>query len=198
MHVLATRSMDGRRFTIRAVMALIAGMALSLAWVRSQGSFLGALYVVSQSTVARGLCLVIAIAVTRAFGPAVGGRTMRGLVLAVLAVALTAALYLDWGRYRATSLYIFGLNHDYPYPDRAINALERWFDARRPVPPGFFKYHGEYPSVGVVFGLLALAFTGLSGALCGVLSKRPAGWDHVPNQLGLRDEESQQGKETST
>jgi hypothetical protein len=64
-------------------MALIAAFALLLAWVRWLGSFLAAANVVSQSIVARGLFLVAATAVARAFGPAVGGRTMRGLVLAL-------------------------------------------------------------------------------------------------------------------
>jgi hypothetical protein len=70
-------------------------------------------------------------------------------------------------------MYFSGLDHGFPYPDRAINALERWFNARRPVPPGYLKLHGEYPFVGFVLGILVLGFCGLTGLLFGVLSNRP-------------------------
>ena len=65
------------------------------------------------------------------------------------------------------------LDRGFPYPDRAINALERWFDARRPVSPGSLKLHGEYPLVGFVLGMLVLGFCGFTGLLFGVLSNRP-------------------------
>jgi hypothetical protein len=153
-------------------MAVIAVSALTLAWIRSQPSFGYALIVVSHSIVAWGLCLALAIVVARAFGPAVPARRVRVAVSGLLALALTASLYLAWAHHRAMYLYVHGLDQGFPYPDRAINALERWFDARSPVAPGMFKVHGEYPLVGFVLGVLVLGFSGLTGLLFGVLSNR--------------------------
>jgi hypothetical protein len=161
-----------RKVTLRTSMAVIAASALTLAWVRSYDSLGYALVVVSHSIVAWGLCLALAIVVARAVGPAVRARRGRVAVSGLLALALTASLYLAWAHHRAMYLYGDGLDQGFLYPDRTINALERWFDARRPVPPGMLKLHGEYPLVGFVLGVLALGFSGLTGLLFGVLSNR--------------------------
>jgi hypothetical protein len=131
------------------------------------------LIVASHSVVAWGLCLVTPIVVARVFGPSVRGRRWRFAALGLLAIVLTVSLYLAWGQYRAMHVFESRLELDrgFPYPDRAINALERWFNVRRPVGPGMLKMHGEYPTVGFILGMLALGFTSLSGFLLGLLSK---------------------------
>jgi hypothetical protein len=156
-------------------MAVIAAVGLLLAWVRSQGSFRYALIVASHSVVAWGLCLVTSIAVARVFSPSVRGRWGRLAVLGLLAIVLPVSLYLAWGQYRTTHVFESRLELDrgFPYPDRAINGLERWFNVRRPVARGVLKMHGEYPRVGFILGMLTLGFTGLTGFLLGVLSNRP-------------------------
>jgi hypothetical protein len=167
--------MGNRTFTLRTSMAVIAALCFMLTWVRSQGSLGYALIVVSHSIVAWGFCLAMAIAIARVFGPAVRGRTGRVTVWSLLALITSASIYVAWGHYRTMYLDYFGLDHGFPYPDRAINALERWFDVRRPIAPGSLKLHGEYPLVGFVLGLFVLAFTSLAGLLLGVLLNQPQG-----------------------
>src|SRR5262249_47573583 len=141
------------------------------AWFRAQGSLGYALVVVSHSIIAWGLALVTALAMARRFGPIIRGTARRAAVSGLLAITLLASLYLAWGHHRAMDEYIHGLDHGFPYPDPAINKLERWFDARHPLPPGgFIKLHGEYPRVGFVLGILVLVFMSASGWLIGVLS----------------------------
>lgn len=169
--------MGGRQFTLRRTMVVIAAWGMMLAWVRSQGSFDNALFAVQHSSYTWGLCFAMGIAIARGFGPAVCGRRGRMAVSGLFVVVFLASAYLAWGRYRAIAMtmYVQRLPHRFPYPDGAINALERWFDARRPVPPGTLKLHGEYPRVGLVLGMLGLGFTSLNGLLLGVLSNRPEG-----------------------
>jgi hypothetical protein len=165
--------MREHQFTLRTSMVVIAALGLVLAWVRSQGSFGYAMIVASHSVVAWGLCLVTAIVIARVFGPTVRGRRGRLAVLGLLAIVLPASLYLAWGQYRTMHVFESRLELDrgFPYPDRAINGLARWFDARNPVTPGMIKLHGEYPAVGFILGMLALGFTSLSGLLLGMFSK---------------------------
>jgi hypothetical protein len=172
--------MRERQFTLRTSMAVIAAVGLLLAWVRSQGSFRYALIVASHSVVAWGLCLVTPIAVARVFGPSARGRRGRVVALSLLAIVLPVSLYLAWGQYRTMHVFESGLELDrgFPYPDRAINGLARWFDARNPVTPGMIKLHGEYPAVGFILGMLALGFTCLTGFLLGVL------WKSLTSHLG--------------
>ena len=70
---------------------------------------------------------------------------------------------------------IYGLNERFPYPDPALIALDLWFEARHPLPPGskLYKMHGEWPRVTFVLGLACLALAALSGLLLGALSNRP-------------------------
>jgi hypothetical protein len=167
--------MHDRRLTLRLLMAIVAAWGLALAWFRAQGSLSYALVVISHSIIAWGLALIAALAMARGFGPIILGAAKRATVSGLLAIILLASLYLAWGHHRAMYEYIHGLDHGFPYPDRAINGLERWFDARHPLPPGgFIKLHGEYPRVGFVLGILVLVFMSASGWLIGVLSNRPA------------------------
>ena len=106
----------------------------------------------SHSTIGRGLCLLTTIAVARTFGPTVHGNVGRATASGLLAILLLGSLYMASAHYRAMYMWWDGLDHGFPFPDPAINALERWFDARRPVSPGNLKLHGEYPLVGFVLG----------------------------------------------
>jgi hypothetical protein len=166
--------MHDRRPTLRLIMVLVAAWGIALAWLRAQGSLGYALVVVSHWIIAWGLSLITALAMARAFGPIIRGTTVRATVSGLFAIALLASLYLAWGHHRAMYEYIHGLDHGFPYPDPVINDLERWFDARHPLPPGgFIKLHAEYPRVGFVLGILVLVFMSASGWLIGLLSNRP-------------------------
>jgi hypothetical protein len=167
--------MRRRQITLGTSMGVVAATALVLAWVRSQGSFGYALVVVSHSVAAWGLCLALAIVVARAFGPAISAHTGRVAILVLLALALTSSLYVAWAHHRCMYNYISFIDQGFPYPDRGINALERWFHARNPVPRGSIKLHGEYPRVGFLLGALVLGLSGLTGLLLGVLSNREKG-----------------------
>jgi hypothetical protein len=167
--------MRERQFTLRKSMAVIAASGCALAWVRSLGSFEYALTICSHSMIAWGLCFGTSVAVARVLAPSVRGGIRRAMVWGVLAIVVVAALYLAWGHHRAMYMVAYGLDHAFPYPDPAINALALWFDARRPAPPGLLKLHGEYRTVGFVLGMLTLIVASLTGLCVGVLSKRREG-----------------------
>ncbi|AGA28662.1 hypothetical protein [Singulisphaera acidiphila] len=163
-------------------MAVVVALGIILAWVRAQGSLSYALIVVSYSFVAWGFSFAIAFTIARVFVPAVRGHRRRAGVSSLLVIGLVASLYLAWGHNLAMHQYLFGLNRRFPYPDLAINTLERWFNARRPVPPGTMKLHGEYPVVGIVLGMLVIVFTSFSGFLLGVLLTRQGGQEPVVSE----------------
>jgi hypothetical protein len=133
---------------------------------------LGALIVVSHSIIAWSLGFTTAFAVARVFGSAVRGSMRRAMVSGLLVIILVTTLYLAWGHRRAMYTFVIGLDHGFPYPDPAINALERWFDAGRPVSPGSVKLHGHYDLVGFILGMLVLVGASVSGFLCGALLNR--------------------------
>jgi hypothetical protein len=162
--------MRDRRLHLWNWLAIIAGWGVLLAWIRSQGSPWSALIVVQHSIIGWGLFLGMAFAIARRFGPIVRGSGARAMLWSLLAIAVLVSLYLAWSHHRTTHELIF--DRSFPYPDPAIWALERWFDARHPVPRGFLKYHGELPRVAFVLGMLIIAGVSVSGFLLGVLSKR--------------------------
>jgi hypothetical protein len=166
--------MDRRRTTLRAWMAVIAAFGLLFAWVRWEGSWGYALVVASHSKIAWVLSFLAAFAFARWLGVAVRSSRVRTLVSVLRAVVLAAALYAAWSHVRA-NYFIFLQDWGFPYPDRAIIRLERWFDARRPVPPGTIKMHGEFPIVTFIFGAMVLVLSGGAGFLSGLLANRPDG-----------------------
>jgi hypothetical protein len=166
--------MFDRRLTLRTWMAVIVALGALFTWIRSQGSLYQALAVASHSIIAWGLSFFAAFALARWFGLAARTSGVRTTVSILRALSLAAALYLAWGHMRAW-FFIYGLDHGLPYPDRAINALERWFDARRPVPPGSVKLHSEYLTVAFILGLLVVLLAGGAGLLSGLLANRPDG-----------------------
>jgi hypothetical protein len=172
--------MFDRRLTLRLSMAMILAWGILLAWICSQGSVGYALVVVSHSIIAWGFCFVSAFVVPRIFGPIVRGRGGRALVSSCLTIAVLASLYVAWGYHRAIYDSLGGLNQGLPYPDPAINALLRWFDARNPVHPGSLKVHGEFPRVTFVLGMLVLIGASLSGFLLGILcNQSKAEWQEL-------------------
>jgi hypothetical protein len=164
--------MPDRRLTLRTWMAVIIAFGALFAWVHEQGSWSQALVQASHSIIAWGLSFLAAFGFARWFGLAIRTSGVRTLVSVLRALALAAALYLAWGHIRACS-FADGLDHGFPYPDRAIIALERWFDARRPASPGSLKLHGEFPTVAFLLGSLVLVLSGGAGFLSGLLATRP-------------------------
>jgi hypothetical protein len=152
-------------------MVVVVAWGVFLGWVRLQGSWSYALVVASNSYIAWVLSFAAAFALAGALGPSIRSLSARTLVCVLLALALAAMLYLAWA-HRRCWYFVFGLDHGFPYPDPAINALERWFDARRPVSPGNLKLHGEYLTVASVLGTMVLILAGVAGGLSGLLSNR--------------------------
>jgi hypothetical protein len=164
--------MGRRRITLRAWMTAIAAVGLLFAWVRWEGSWSMALITAAHSTIAWGLIFLGAFAFARWLGMAVRPSGVRTPVSVLRALVLVVALYLAWAHRRA--VYFIDLQDwGFPYPDRAIIRLERWFDARRPVPPGSLKMHGEFPLVAFILGALVLVLSGAAGFLSGLLANRP-------------------------
>jgi len=147
-------------------------LAMLLVWVRKQGSFANALMQISHSQCAWGASFLLAFSIARDLGPVVRGRGSGIAIHSLFAVVFLASLYLAWSYYRTMHDFIFGLDRDFPYSDRIINALESWFDRRRPVPSGVFKLEGEYPLVGIVCGMAVILFLSCSGFLLGLIVSR--------------------------
>jgi hypothetical protein len=183
--------MAQRRFTPGTLMALIAAFGALFAWVRWQGSWYRALRAASYSGIAWGLSFPAAFAFARRFGSAVRSSGMRTLVEVLRAVFLVAALYLAWAHIRTLNFVFIDLPHGFPYPDRAIVGLERWFDARRPAPPGSIKLHGEFYTVAFLLGSLVLALSAITGYLSGLIADRPddlmTSEPHIPQGGRLDD-----------
>ncbi len=152
-------------------MVLVVAWGVFLGWVRYQGSWSYALTVASHSYIAWAMSFAAAFALAGMFSPIVRGRVGRAVVSVLLALALAAMLYLAWA-YRRCWYFVYGLDHGLPYPDPWINAMERWFDARRPVSPGNLKLHGEYYTVAFVLGTMVLILAGVAGGLSGLLWNR--------------------------
>ena len=129
------------------------------------------LAVISHSRLASAFCLLLAFATARVFGPTIRRGGWLRVVWGLAILSLLAAMYVDWAHYRAMNQDSLRLDGGFPYPDAAINALEQWLDARRPVPPGTLELHGEYPTVGFILGMSVLGFTTLIGMFAGLLSR---------------------------
>ena len=125
--------MRSSRFILRTLMVGIIACGLLFWWIRCQGSPSYALVVALHSIVTWGLCLFTAFSLARTFGPTVRGRGRGAVAWLLLILVLPALLYLNWAHHPVARGDWSDLIHGFPYPDRAINALERWFDARHPV-----------------------------------------------------------------
>lgn len=163
--------MRRRRLTLRTWMVLVVAWGVFLGWVRYQGSWTYAPTMAANSYIAWAVSFAAAFAMAGTFGPSIRSRGARTLVSVLLALALAATLYLAWA-YRRCWYFASSLDHGLPYPDPAINAMERWFDARRPVSPGNLKLHGEYLTVASVLGTMVLILASVAGGLSGLLSNR--------------------------
>lgn len=65
------------------------------------------------------------------------------IILTVLGII--GLIYFGWAQYRMGPAGMLDKNwpRPFPYPDPWLNALNDWYDARYPVPPGYIKIHGE-------------------------------------------------------
>jgi hypothetical protein len=172
-------------------MVVIVAFGVLFAWVRWEGSWDRALVRASYSEIAWGLSFLAAFAFARWVGMAVRSSGVRALVQVLRALLLAAALYLAWAHSRTRYFIFLDPARGFPYPDRSIVRLERWFDARRPTPPGFIKMHGEFYTVAGVLGLLVLLLSGGAGFLSGLLANRPSdpmtSEPHIPQRGRLDD-----------
>jgi hypothetical protein len=140
----------------------------------------------SHSFVAWLLGFITAFAIARTFCPFVRGTRARATISRAIIVALLASLYLEWAHHRAMSGDLRGLVGAFPYPDRFIDGLGRWFEARNPSPsPEFVKWPGVRPRVGFILGVLVLISTSLLGWLVGMLWSQPRGKCKGTDPLGL-------------
>jgi hypothetical protein len=111
-------------------------------------------------------------ALVRLYGPTVRTRGGMVIVRASFILALPVSLLSMWCRYRAT----YGLvDLSFGLADRALIALERWYDARHPLKtPGTIKMHGEWPRVAFLMNSLANVFLAVTGFLLGLMLKPSA------------------------
>lgn len=76
---------------------------------------------------------------------------IRFLIGTIFSVSLATASYGIWALERISFSGFQDMEKDgiqlFPYPDTFLIKLEEWFDARRPVPPGTIKIHGEVQCV---------------------------------------------------
>jgi hypothetical protein len=172
--------MPDRRLTRRTWTAAIVAFGALFAWVHEQGSGSQALAQASHSIIAWGLSFLAAFGFARWSGLAIRPFGVRTLASVVRTLLVVAALYLAFAHFRARNLILLDPDHGFPYPDRPIIRLERWFDARRPAPAGSLKLHGEFPLVAFILGALVILLSGGSGLLSGLLTNRPRGAARQP------------------
>lgn len=93
---------------------------------------------------------------------------MRIIARIIAVLLLVCSCYLFWAWHRSD---LWNIGHDaswphgFPYPDKAVFALERFRDQARPAPKGHIKLHGEFPRVQNAIGITAL-LCAAAGALC--------------------------------
>ena len=97
-------------------------------------------------------------------------RQLVPIMVTILALALT--LYLLWADSRVMRLYDEPPVHVGPHPDRWLDMLYDWYDARHPISAEGFKMHGEIPRVGATIRTM-LAISGmLSGFVVAIFWPR--------------------------
>jgi hypothetical protein len=98
--------------------------------------------------------------------------TVRKLTWAMFVLAMLAACYILWARYRWCHIdYDDPLwPRSFPYPDQISVQYHDWLDALYPARPNSFKIHGEYYRVWRTFDYLSLFGILLSSFLFGLLS----------------------------
>jgi hypothetical protein len=70
---------------------------------------------------------------------------MKKLSLILMILGILGLLYFGWAQYRMGPSGMLDKKwpRPFPYPDTWLNALNNWYDARYPAPPGHIKLHGE-------------------------------------------------------
>ena len=117
-----------------------------------------------------GMCLAIITAFCRRTGLLIRGRFPFVLLTVLLVLSLATAFYTAWARYRAVfQLHQIDESHAYLYPDQALIRLERSLSAQYPAPPGYFKYHGEWPRLVFYLDAAVLVLAVVTGICVGVL-----------------------------
>jgi hypothetical protein len=162
-------------------MATILACAMVLGWLRWQGKSLDYLWQIALFSMAGWMIgLPTTFALVRLYGPTV--RTRGGIVIVRVSfiIVLAVSLLSMWCRYRSTyGLVDLSFGRNYPFADRALIALERWYDARHPLKtPGNIKMHGEWPRVAFLMNSLANVFLAMTGFFLGLMMKpsaRPRG-----------------------
>jgi hypothetical protein len=158
-------------------MATILACALLLGWLRWQGRSLDYTWDVARySMVGWMIGLPTTFALVRLYGPTV--RTRGGMVIVRVSfiLALAVSLLSMWCRYRVThGMYDDWSGWNRPFPEGALLALERWYDARHPLKaPGSIKLHREWTRVAFLMNSLANVFLAVTGFLLGLMLKPPA------------------------
>jgi hypothetical protein len=165
------------RLTLRALMGMILGCATFFGWLRWRFWDVGEMWRFALNSWTGwivGPPIVFALALS--FGPTVRSRRGTAIVRASFIIILAVSLYLIWCRFRATyGLEDLWFGRNYPFPDRALIALERWYDARHPLKtPGSIKIHREWPRVAILMNSLANVFLAVTGFLLGLMMKPSA------------------------
>ena len=149
-------------------MAAVIASGLLFAWVREQRSVVYASVVIAHSPVAWLASGTGFFIIARKSALAIRGRAGRSLMTLSCVLLTCTVAHLSWGDYR-TIHRVNWLGRDFPYPDRAILALERWFDSRHPpTRPGSLKIHGEFPRVEYALGVAILILVTIDGLLIGL------------------------------
>ncbi len=118
------------RHELRSLMVLVAASGVLFALVHASGSVGYFAVVVSHTPIGWAVIPIGAFALARSTGRKVRGRVGRFMVGAIVVLCSIATAYLLWADHRLT--HEPELSRDCPYPDAALIALERRFDARYP------------------------------------------------------------------
>ena len=160
------------RLRLKTLMAIVLASALLFAWVHERGSVVQALLQVVHSPWIWLMAFIGSLFLARATGWTIRGRLLRIWSSSVFTYFILITFYGYWAFHRSF-YHSFWLSETFPYPDPAINALERWFDARHPLrTPGSIKSHGEFPRVWLALASAILILATLDGLLLGFLSNR--------------------------
>ena len=91
---------------------------------------------------------------------------MRRRIIAIILLVCAGYLFLAWWRWDLWEIaHDASWPHGFPYPDKALMALEHYWDQANLAPRGTIKMAGEFSRVQQATGIAA-SLCATAGALC--------------------------------
>jgi hypothetical protein len=158
------------QFTLKTILALMAGLGIAIANWRLVLAFTSGFFWPTTIAVAY-VFVLIGYSARSLLMPPSSGIARRTMLRAIFVISFCIAATLLWSRHRW-----FGWFDDeywppktFPYPDAMLVAFHDWIDATFPATDSSIKIHGEFYSVLISLNILAWSASAWFGFQLGLL-----------------------------